>query len=211
MEYLDIYNENEKLIGKVSRDEVHAKGLWHKTTHCWIIRPNGKILFQRRSFALKDNPGKLYTTASGHVAAGESLKDALQREVQEEVGLKLDTSSAKLIHKGKFVVDFTRTDGSEYHDRALYHTFILTDNSPLLQHDFQEEELEGIYEFSIKETLDLLKGVRKSIVGQAILKKKNKTYLVEKEIKLEDFQFQNQSTPYEKFGLVLEKALAYIN
>lgn len=75
---LDIYDENENHIGTEDRNVVHQKGLWHKTTHCWLIQ-NGMIMFQQRSHKLNNNPGKLYTTASGHLSAGETPKQGLQR------------------------------------------------------------------------------------------------------------------------------------
>ena len=209
MEYIDIYDENEKFLRKCSRKEAHEKGYWHKTTHCWILRKDGKILFQMRSKKLKDNPGKLYTTASGHVSAGETLKDALHREVNEECGINIDTNPSVLFEKGRFKVDFLKTNGAEYHDRALYNMFFLENNTKLVDFDFQKEELEGIYELSIQDTLDFLKGEKKELKGTAVFKRCGKTYLKEMEINLDQFQFANQGTGYEKFGTILEKALDF--
>ena len=86
-ELLDIYDENGNHIGIEDRNIVHQKGLWHKTIHCWIVKDRNHILFQKRSSNLLDNPNKLYTTASGHIKAGESLHDAFAREVSEELGI----------------------------------------------------------------------------------------------------------------------------
>ena len=76
MEHLDIYDEYMNKIGTEKRDIVHQNGLWHKTVHCWIYDDIGNVYFQIRA-----DSGKLYTTASGHVLAGETVRDAFHREV----------------------------------------------------------------------------------------------------------------------------------
>lgn len=83
MEYLDIYDEDKNYLGKELRSVVHEKGLWHNTVHCWLYDKEGNIYFQIR----KDEK-TLYTTASGHVSAGETIKEAFGREVKEEIGIK---------------------------------------------------------------------------------------------------------------------------
>ncbi len=93
MEKLDIYNENGEFIGTEERDVVHEKGLWHKTVHCWLYDKEGNVFFQKR----KDR-GTLYTTASGHLSAGESVTEAFQREIKEEIGLNIDANDATLVN-----------------------------------------------------------------------------------------------------------------
>lgn len=44
MELIDVFDGNYNLIGTEERDIVHEKGLWHQTFHCWVIRPNGKMV-----------------------------------------------------------------------------------------------------------------------------------------------------------------------
>ena len=89
MENLDIYDEYMNKIGTESRDTVHHNGLWHKTVHCWMYDDDGNIYFQIRA-----DSGKLYTTASGHVLAGETVRDAFRREIFEEIGINTDASNA---------------------------------------------------------------------------------------------------------------------
>ena len=84
-EMLDFYDKDMKFIGVESRENVHKNGLWHKTVHCWLYDENGNIYFQIRT-----DTGTLYTTASGHIQSGESIDDALKREIMEEVGMPID-------------------------------------------------------------------------------------------------------------------------
>jgi len=206
MENLDIYDEFENPIGTVSRADAHTQGLWHKTVHVWILRPNGKILFQMRSKNLKDNPSKLYTSASGHVSSGETLPQAVVREVSEELGINLDMNLAKFISKGKFVADFKKTDGSEYHDRAIYNVFFLADEHPLLEYNFQDAELDGLFEVDIAQTLKIMQTGMGSVKANGVIKEQGQTKLVERTFSLPDFLILPTDTPMSKFGWILEKA-----
>jgi isopentenyldiphosphate isomerase len=60
-EKLNIVDEQYHLIGSATREEVHQKGHWHETFHCWIIsKEDGKdfILFQLRSNQKRDFPSR---------------------------------------------------------------------------------------------------------------------------------------------------------
>lgn len=209
-ELLDVYDENENFLETLPRDLVHEKGLWHKTTHCWLVKKPNILMFQMRAKTLNDNPGKLYTTASGHVAAGESLKDALKREVQEELGANIDTKKAELIHKGKYKADFITKNGKEFHDRALYHIFLLETDKSLNEFNFQDEELEGVFELPVNETLDIIKTEDGSVKVLGSYKENNEVKTKEFLISINDFLVLNHETPYEKFGLILEEAKKYL-
>ena len=71
MEYLDIYDEEKKFLGTEERNIVHRDALWHNTVHCWLYDIEGNVYFQ-----IRKEEEKLYTTASGHVLAGETIKEA---------------------------------------------------------------------------------------------------------------------------------------
>ena len=92
MEYLDIYDDEGNFLGKEERGIVHEKGLWHKTVHCWLYTKDGYVFFQRRA-----DSHTLYTTASGHLRAGETINEGFHREIKEEIGCSIDTSDAKLL------------------------------------------------------------------------------------------------------------------
>ena len=71
---LDFYDKEMQFIGTETRENVHARGLWHKTVHCWLYDDAGRIYFQ-----IRKDVNKLYTTASGHMQSGEAIDDALRR------------------------------------------------------------------------------------------------------------------------------------
>jgi len=92
MEYLDYYNSKGIHLGKETRQIVHAKGLWHKTFHCWIIyeNENGEkmIVMQKRGKEKKSAPHKLDSSVAGHYSAGENIEGGL-REFKEETGISV--------------------------------------------------------------------------------------------------------------------------
>jgi isopentenyldiphosphate isomerase len=88
MEYLDIVNDQDEVIGKASRDEIYEKSLCHRIVHVLIFNDAGEIAIQLRSPKLSFSPGHWSTTAGGHVQSGESYEQAAIREYQEELGVK---------------------------------------------------------------------------------------------------------------------------
>ena len=88
MELLDVLDEQGNKIGVEERKIVHEKGLWHIHVGVWIMNQNGELLLQQRSGAKKVNPYK-WTRTGGHVDSGEIPIDGIQREVEEEIGVKI--------------------------------------------------------------------------------------------------------------------------
>ena len=91
IEKITCVTEDGALTGVATRDEVHRKGLWHETFHCWVVsRELGRtvIHLQLRSQDKADFPGLFDITAAGHIAAHETMKDGV-REIEEELGLTL--------------------------------------------------------------------------------------------------------------------------
>ena len=82
MERLKVFDESYTYVKEDSRDEVHRKGLWHETFHCWLM-DDEFVYIQKRSAVKKDFPGLFYITAAGHILATETVMDGI-REVEEE-------------------------------------------------------------------------------------------------------------------------------
>ena len=86
-EIIAVVDENDKIIGKATRGEVHKKGLLHREVAVLIINQDDEILIQTRS-----NNGKLDYSAAGHPFYNETYLEAAVREVKEELGLEIDKS-----------------------------------------------------------------------------------------------------------------------
>lgn len=156
-EFLDIYSGIGQHMGTMSRNEVHKKGLWHKTFHCWIIYKDenneGFIVFQKRSDNKKSWPGYFDISAAGHIEAGETIEDGL-RELKEELGVEVEFD--KLISLG------TRVCVEEFKENTLNHEFqsifLLYDDRSLQSYNLQGDELSGVCSIKITELLLLFSG-----------------------------------------------------
>ena len=96
-EYFPILSTEGEVIGKATRQDCHSGSmLLHPVVHLHIFRQSGYIYLQKRSLNKDIQPGKWDTAVGGHVDYGETIEDALYREVYEELGLK-DILPQKLI------------------------------------------------------------------------------------------------------------------
>jgi 8-oxo-dGTP pyrophosphatase MutT (NUDIX family) len=88
-ELLDVFDEHGRWLGVKDRELVHSDGDWHRCFHYWIVscRPTPHLIVQRRALEMRDFPGMLDVSVSGHLLAGEKLDDAIRRELHEELGL----------------------------------------------------------------------------------------------------------------------------
>jgi 8-oxo-dGTP pyrophosphatase MutT (NUDIX family) len=183
VEMLDVYDANRVRIGAADRNVVHTAGLWHKTVHCWIAvtSASGKnwIVFQRRARDLDSNGGKLYTTASGHVSAGETLADAFAREVRQEIGIDIAAAKncrgARHLFETVWIADIKKKDGTMFVDRVFCNTFAarfenagreLTNNLDFWrQFHFDDGEVDGVVAVKADDFIGLCDDTAESIGG----------------------------------------------
>ncbi len=95
-EIFDVVNEHDEVIGQRPRPDVHRLGLRHRAVHVLVFRANGDLFLQKRSMTKDCFPGTWDSSASGHLAPGESYDDCAVREVKEELGLELSETPARL-------------------------------------------------------------------------------------------------------------------
>lgn len=198
MEYLDIYDEEGKHIGKEERSIVHRDALWHKTVHCWLYDKEGNIYFQ-----IRKDKNKLYTTASGHVQAGESLIEAFGREIKEEIGYEVDYEKAMEIDIVKFVMDREEPDGSIFKDRVFANVYCCEFEGNLDEFNYQEEELNGIVKINAKEVLEILEKEAGETMAKKCFKENGKLKTEDVLITFADFLVNPGETAIEKYGYVL--------
>lgn len=102
IEYFPIVDEEGNQIGKASRSECHSGSfLLHPVVHLHVLNQEGKLYLQKRSETKDVQPGKWDTSVGGHVDFGESIEQALKREVREE--LSINSFEPVFIHRYQFV------------------------------------------------------------------------------------------------------------
>ncbi|WP_169085567.1 NUDIX hydrolase [Paenibacillus sp. PL91] len=158
-ELFDIYDEHLNPLGTATRAETHAKGYWHRTFHCWLTRREGNrrfVRFQLRQASKDTNPGCYDITAAGHLAAGETIREAM-RELEEELGVSAQFE--QLISLGQVREDARgEVNGKPFIDREVSDVFALVCEVPLTKLRLQPEEVAGVYEADLDELIAMFEG-----------------------------------------------------
>jgi isopentenyl-diphosphate delta-isomerase len=89
-ELFDVVDEQDRVVGRATRREVHARGLRHRAVHVWVFNQAGELFLQKRSMSKDSAPGLWDSSCSGHLDVGEDYDAAARRELSEELGWKLD-------------------------------------------------------------------------------------------------------------------------
>lgn len=136
-------DENGNTIGKMTRYEAHSgtKKL-HPVVHLHLFNSKGELYLQHRPSWKDIQPDKWDTACGGHVDFGESIEQALQREISEELGI----NDVKVYSLGKYVFESNRECELVYVHKAVYDGEIRPN----------EEELNGGRFFSRNEIISLI-------------------------------------------------------
>ena len=142
MELLDVLDENGQLTGqKEERSLIHEKNLWHIHVGIWLMNEKGELLFQKRSPNKKVNPNK-WTRTGGHVDTGETPLIGIQRETEEEIGVKIPIDKIEFINIKK------QPRGKGSHFTYGYFAFV---NYRLEDYTMQVEEVSDLKYITIEE------------------------------------------------------------
>lgn len=91
MELWDVYNINREKTGEIMvRGDEFAEGAYHLVVHVCIFDSKGKMLIQQRQSFKEGWPNMWDITVGGSAVQGDSSQTAAERELFEELGVKLD-------------------------------------------------------------------------------------------------------------------------
>jgi isopentenyl-diphosphate Delta-isomerase len=113
-------NENDEIIGKDTRENIHKNGLLHREIGVWISNDKGEILLQRRSAGKESHPGLLAASVAGHVEVGDAYETAALKEVEEETGLKIEKKDLIFLEKKHKDVFDPKTGIKNNHFTSVY-------------------------------------------------------------------------------------------
>ena len=108
METWDIYDINvQKTEDTMMRGDRLKPGEYHLVVCACIFNKDGQLLIQQRQKDKIGWPNKWDLSAAGSVLAGEDSRAAIQRELHEELGLKINFSDKRPILTVNFSRGFT--------------------------------------------------------------------------------------------------------
>ncbi|OAH97210.1 NUDIX hydrolase [Methylomonas methanica] len=93
-ELLDVVDKDDAVIAQQPRSVIHANRLRHRAVHILVFNDAGQLFLQKRSMKKDLNKGLWDTSAAGHVDAGESYASCAPRELQEELGVSVESLEA---------------------------------------------------------------------------------------------------------------------
>lgn len=96
MELWDVYNRDKTKSGKtMARGEKIEKGDYRLVVHACIFNSKGEMLIQQRQ-PFKSGWSNMWDiTVGGSAIAGETSQTAIEREIFEEIGLKINLQNVQ--------------------------------------------------------------------------------------------------------------------
>jgi isopentenyldiphosphate isomerase len=116
-EIFPIVDEDGRVTGSATRGECHSgTKMLHPVVHLHVFNSRGDIYLQRRPEWKDIQPGKWDTAVGGHVDYGETVDEALRREVYEELGI----SDFVPVFVDRYVFESQRERELVYVNRTVY-------------------------------------------------------------------------------------------
>lgn len=154
-ELFDVLDEKGDKTGiKKNKREIHEKGFWHGSVHVWIYNSKGEILLQKRAKDKDYWPGMWDISAAGHISAGESIEESAVRELEEELGIKIDFSKLKKID---VIKDEKHAEEINYHNKEFEHVFLFRFDDDISKLQFKDGEVDKVKFISIEQLKKELK------------------------------------------------------
>jgi ADP-ribose pyrophosphatase YjhB (NUDIX family) len=125
-----IYNENNLKIEDMDEREIRTKIL--------MINDNRQILMGYYK--------KTYQFPGGHLIDGESLEECLEREIKEETGISMDTSSFKPFYVIRYFYKNYHNTGKNRLSEIYYYEVLNNEKYHLSSTNYDDEEIKGNYE-----------------------------------------------------------------
>lgn len=139
-ELVDICDSENNLTGvQKMKSEAHRDGLWHRAAHVWVYNDQGEILLQLRAKNKDLYPDMWDISVAGHVSAGEDPLLSAVREVQEELGLPVESKDLQFGWLRPVDKVFR-----EIKNKELCYVYFLRFDGLVTDLKIQEEELQDI-------------------------------------------------------------------
>lgn len=102
-EYVVLVDENDNDIGVMEKLQAHQEGKLHRAFSIFIFNDKNEMLLQQRSFSKYHSAGLWANSCCSHPRPNETIKDAANRRLYEEMGMSCDlTIKTNFIYKSQF-------------------------------------------------------------------------------------------------------------
>ena len=172
--FLDVVDEEDKIIGKALRSEIHAVGLRHREVHVWCITPSGGVVFQRRAANKETFPNLLDATVGGHVELGMSYEDAALMEMREETGISVPFDQLHFIGKKKSDAFDTVT---QRHNKCFRVTYGFVLNTPVESLKIEDGQATGFVAVPVQDILNPTPELFQQVISSLLKPERHEMYL----------------------------------
>lgn len=86
-EYVILVDANDRQTGTCEKLEAHEKGLMHRAFSIFLFNKQGDFLLQQRAAGKYHTPRMWSNTCCSHPRPDESMEEALQRKLYQEMGI----------------------------------------------------------------------------------------------------------------------------
>ncbi|MDD7276045.1 MAG: isopentenyl-diphosphate Delta-isomerase [Bacteroidales bacterium] len=141
-EYVVLVDELDNKVGLMEKMEAHINPTLHRAFSIFIFNSKNEMLLQQRALSKYHTPGLWTNTCCSHPRDGESLHDATNRRLQEEMGMQCELKEAfSFIYKADVMQGLV--------EHEFDHVFIGTsDDLPIINKDevesFRYDTVENI-------------------------------------------------------------------
>ncbi|MFN8116384.1 MAG: isopentenyl-diphosphate Delta-isomerase [Bacteroidia bacterium] len=102
-EYVILVDEQDNDIGVMEKMKAHQDGLLHRAFSVFIFNDKEELLLQQRAFSKYHSGGLWTNTCCSHPRPNETIKDAANRRLFEEMGMSCDLQiKTNFIYKTPF-------------------------------------------------------------------------------------------------------------
>lgn len=88
MEHVILVDEHDHEVGLMEKMEAHEKGVLHRAFSIFLFNDKNELLLQQRAHSKYHSGGLWTNTCCSHPRKGESVLDASNRRLMEEMGVE---------------------------------------------------------------------------------------------------------------------------
>lgn len=144
MELWDVYDVDRNKTNKTMvRGEPIEKGNYHLVVHVCIFNSKGEMLIQQRQPFKEGWPNMWDITIGGSAVKGDTSQSAAERELFEEIGLRLDLKSIR----PHITINF---------DNGFDDVYLIQDDIDISKLSLQYEEVQKVKWASREEILSMI-------------------------------------------------------